>query len=905
MGLNVGDFLAAAVSPEEIDTFKILGYEPHARQKIFHEYSRGGIDRILFGGAASGGKLIPIRENIPTPDGWVPMKDIHVGDKIFGSDGLSHTVTFESEVQNEPGYEFTFDDGSTATSHDGHLWLTYDNKELAALTRLDPEWRARRRARRKNNGPSGRKSKKFSESLSKRNAEREYQYKDAPTGTVRTTAEIVETLKTAGGRTNHAIPVSAPIVLPEKNLPIDPYVLGVWLGDGSKRGPVVTSMDDFIIDQIEAAGYRFTSMQSRIGNRASNYYFGDGLVGQLRSIGVLNNKHIPEEYLWSSIDQRLALVQGLMDTDGNILSGGTAEFVNTNEQIVCGLAQILRSLGHKVNVREGTARFEGRDYGPTWRIKFRPQLTIFRLPRKVERLQIDKIDRRNRFRYIVSAVRTESEDMKCIEVDSPDHLYLCTENFIPTHNTAAMIQDAIWFAVNYPKIRIGMHRKSYPELDESFIRELANWNYARKLDAKWNKTAKSLTLPNGSGIFFKFAETVADAAKILGGEYNIWYFDEASQTDPRVIQRLEERLRSRTPIIPVFGSRAGTNPGGIGAKYYKDNYIKSTDYGRNIHEVLVGEGDYEVIHKYAFVWSRIDDNPYVDAGYKATLMAIPDPARRAAMLNGDWDVSEGQMFQQWSRFRHVIPKEDTFTPPVEWQRYAGIDYGTADDWATIWVALDKDGRMWAYREYCLSGIYAQQQAQMIVEAERFAKEDSVVHVGDPSMWGHVGTPLSVADIYGQEGVGMIKANNERVIGWALCHQRLNDGPICDYHRYKKQIGEWHEDKCPMLHVFEASCPKFIETIPTLPRDENKFEDAKTRNVEDHMPDAWRYVNMYAGNFARPVLDDDYTPPTAQQMLERQLARPAPDYSQPMRMGMNSEDFLFPADLNNPSSRGGW
>ena len=902
MALNVGEFLASAVNPGEVDTFRILGYEPTARQKIFHEQSRNGIDRILFGGAASGGKEILTREYIPTPEGWVPMKDIHVGDQVFGRDGNAYTVLYESPVHHHDAYMLTFDDGSTATVNDEHLWLTYDNKELGQLTRLDPEWRARRQARRKDKGISGNKSQKFSESLSKRNAEREYSYKDVPTGTVRTTAEIMATLKTESGRGNHAVPVCAPVQLAPKNLSIDPYTLGAWLGDGISSAGTVCGIDDGVFDNISLSFPEIVRRGEKSGCQIVRF---EGLYGALKSSGLLGNKHIPEEYLWSSVEQRLALVQGLMDTDGNILTNGSAEFVNTNEQIVRGLAQILRSLGHKVNVREFRTKLNGKDCGPAWRIKFRPKFPVFRLARKAERLQIEKNTRRGDFRYIVSAEYVGKEDMKCIEVNSPDHLYLCTENFIPTHNTAAMIQDAIWFAMNYPKIRIGMHRKSYPELDESLIRELANWDYARKLGARWNKTAKALTFPNGSVILFKFAETIADASKIQGGEYNLWYFDESALTDPRVIQRLEERLRSRTPTIPVFGSRAGSNPGGIGAQYYKDTYIKPTDYGRVIHEETVGEGDYVVTHQYSFIWSRIDDNPYVDIGYKATLMAIPDPARRAAMLEGDWDVSESQFFTQWSRTRHVIPKEDTFNIPMEWQRYAGVDYGIHDAWAVLWIALDNNNRMWGYREYCISGVMAPQQAQLILAAEVEAKEGSVVHVADPSMWGQRGTPYSIADIYGLEGVGLLKANNDRVVGWSLCHQRLNEGPICEYHQHKKDLGLWHENTCPMFHVFESACPNFIETIPALPRDDVRPDDAKTRNVEDHMADAWRYVNMYAGNYASPVLYDDYSPPTAKQIFDRMQSRPAVDYSQPTKIGMSAEGFFFPADLNDPSSRGGW
>ena len=260
---------------------------------------------------------------------------------------------------------------------------------------------------------------------------------------------------------------------------------------------------------------------------------------------------------------------------------------------------------------------------------------------------------------------------------------------------------------------------------------------------------------------------------------------------------------------------------------------------------------------------------------------------------------------QWNRARHVIPVEDTFPIPMDWQRYAGIDYGIHDAWAVIWIALDNDARMWGYREFCIPDVMAPQQAQLILAAETEAKESSVIHVADPSMWGRRGTPYTIADIYGLEGVGLLQANNDRLTGWALCHQRLNEGPICEYHQHKKDLGLWFEDTCPMFHIFEATCPKLIETVPTLPRDDIRPDDAKTRNVEDHMADAWRYVNMYAGNYARPVLYGDYTPPTAKQIFDRMQARPAVDYSQPMKIGTSAEGFFFPADLNDPSSRGGW
>ena len=476
--------------------------------------------------------------------------------------------------------------------------------------------------------------------------------------------------------------------------------------------------------------------------------------------------------------------------------------------------------------------------------------------------------------------------------------------------SCAALMDAIRFAANFPKIRIGMHRKSYPELEKSFIRELGKWDFGKKLaplwhgvPPRWNKTAKILSFPNGSVIEFMYAETVADVTKIQGGEYQIFYFDEAALNDPRVVQQLEERLRTGSRLIPVVGARYASNPGGQAHQYFKDYFIKPTDYGRHTFEHLPEGATAPLTHM--FIPAKLTDNPYVNAEYIHALNAIPDPQRRAAMRDGDWDATAGQFFTQWNRARHVIPAEATFNIPLDWQRYAGVDYGVHDAWAVIWVALDNDARMWGYREYCLTDVQAPQQAQLILAAELAAKEPNVIHVADPSMWGQRGTPYSIADIYGLEGVGLLKANNDRVVGWSLCHQRLNEGPICEYHKYQKDLGLWLDDTCPMFHVFESACPKFIETVPTLPRDDIRPDDAKTRNVEDHMADAWRYVNMYAGHYARPVLYEDYTPPTAQEIFERMNSRPAVDYSQPMKFGMSTEDFHFPADLNIPSSRGGW
>ena len=410
--------------------------------------------------------------------------------------------------------------------------------------------------------------------------------------------------------------------------------------------------------------------------------------------------------------------------------------------------------------------------------------------------------------------------------------------------TAAFLMDALYNAANYPGIKIGCFRRSYPELEESFLAQLAKWGYAKDLGAKWNSTNKVLKFSNGSVINFTYAENLVDASRILGGEYQAFYIDEASLMLPAVIQHIEERLRSGNRLVPVIGLRLASNPAGVGHKYLKDRFINPTQRGKKIYKEMVG--DTTLSRSIAYIPAKATDNPHVNEGYDAVLNSIPDPQRRAAMRDGDWDAMVGQFFEQWQHSKHVIR---SFSVPSSWPRYAGIDWGYREPFACVWVAVDEDGRLYVYREITATQVDAGDQAKLILEAERSANEFSVARVADPSMWGKRGTAMSIADMYGLESCGITPATNDRIIGWSRVHQYLNDAPACQYHR------EQGLKLCPMLHVFEDYCPNFIEQIPALPRDPGKLDDAVTRNVDDHIADALRYVCMAIGAYATPIIYD--------------------------------------------------
>ena len=448
--------------------------------------------------------------------------------------------------------------------------------------------------------------------------------------------------------------------------------------------------------------------------------------------------------------------------------------------------------------------------------------------------------------------------------------------------SCAFVMDAIWNAANFPGMKIGCFRRTYNELEESFLAELAKRGYGRAVGAKWNATQKVLRFPNGSIINFSYAENLVDASRILGGEYQAFYIDEASLMLPAVIQQIEERLRSGNKLVPVVGLRLATNPGGVGHKYLKDRFVNPTKRGKiRYTETIEGTSLSRTV---AFIPAKATDNPHINEGYDAVLNSIPDPQRRAAMRDGDWDAMVGQFFEQWQYSKHVVR---SFPIPKEWARYAGIDYGFRDPFAVVWIAVDNDSRVWVYRELCVTGVNADDQAKMILEAEHANGEYEVMRVADPSMWGSRGTPMSIADIYGLEGCGILKADNDRINGWSRVHQYLNDAPACDMHRAAGL------ERCPMIHVFEDMCPQFIEQIPALPRSQAKPDDCETRNVDDHIADALRYVCMYAGNYARPVIYDDNPMPKVN--LPATMAVAKEDDAQPLQQP--NFGGLFVGDLN--------
>jgi replicative DNA helicase len=423
-------------------------------------------DLIILAARTSVGKALALDTPIPTLDGWKTMGELRVGDRVFDEAGRPCSVTYATPVQLEREcYEVVFSDGERIVADKEHRW--------SVLTRS-----ARRSA--------------------------------YPTPRVLTTGELLQSWRTPSGHLNFSIPVAAPLQYSSVvDLPIEAYALGVWLGDGTSKAPVVTLGDREIVDHLVAVGCDVRSRRARAtpqfaigpwigrGQRvpghsklsydvagqirsrlasgqtgralASEFRVspalislirskrvwkrdraGTGLYESLRELKVLDQKHIPERYLRGTVKQRLDLLQGLMDTDGSITPFGYAEFCSMSQVLADGVFELAAGLGLTPRLRVDRARLNGRDLCPRYRVCFTPtDLPVFRLSRKLERQREIRPRAKVRQRFVTSIKPVDSVPVRCIQVDSPNHLYLAGRACVPTHNTSFALNLAVNAAVKH------------------------------------------------------------------------------------------------------------------------------------------------------------------------------------------------------------------------------------------------------------------------------------------------------------------------------------------------------------------------------------------------------------------------------------------------------------------------
>ena len=335
------------------------------------------------------------------------MGGLQVGDIVFGSDGSPVVVLGVSPVMHDhPCYTVRFDDGVEIVADAEHLWQVTDQSDGKVC--------------------------------------------------IRTTEQIAASVLWGSNRRRWSIPLQGAIRLPARDLPMPPYVLGVWLGDGhsSSNSLHLNTEDADIAARVHCSGFPCTfTPDGSVGGFAARVHGGFGAL--LSRMSLRGNKHIPLEYLRASEGQRLELLKGLMDTDGSVDNRGNVTFSTSSPTLRDQFAELTSSLGVKTTRRERIPHFyhrgERRQGAPSWEFKLHvfSDTPVFHTRRKLSKMP--EPDGRKptmaRSRRIISVDPAPSVPVRCIRVSAEDHLFLAGRAMVPTHNTDSLILNSILYTV--------------------------------------------------------------------------------------------------------------------------------------------------------------------------------------------------------------------------------------------------------------------------------------------------------------------------------------------------------------------------------------------------------------------------------------------------------------------------
>jgi hypothetical protein len=395
--------------------------------------------------------------------------------------------------------------------------------------------------------------------------------------------------------------------------------------------------------------------------------------------------------------------------------------------------------------------------------------------------------------------------------------------------TAAIVAECVTLALEYPGIPINLFRRTIPELNKTIKAEILKQchAYIKAGHMKWHTQAgedsegRSYVFSNGSTITLNYCDTEADIYRYQGSEMPIIGVDELTQFPQSWIDYLITRNRTSNPDWPVMFI-AGTNPGGVGHGWVKKKFIDHKPWGE-VFSVQLPDGSSKTR---VFIPAKLDDHPNekFKTDYNKQLQSINDPNLRKALRDGSWSTFAGQVFTEFNYNVHVIPP---FSIPKHWQKWRAMDHGNNN--SVGWFTRDPmSERIYMYREY------RETEYKKISEKARNIKQlefgdDISYGLADPSIWaagqGSHAEGKSIAQLYEDEGVRWLPANNDRKAGLDTVHEFLGIA----------------KDGLPKLQFF-SNCSSTTTTLPDLPYDKNKVDDVDT-NANDHDYDMLRYGLM--------------------------------------------------------------
>lgn len=357
-------------------------------------------------------KLCSDNTPVLTPKGWTTHGDLNIGDEVFSPKGIPIKIVNKTK-KDVADMEVEFRDGTIIKCNGEHLWTVYDRIGGRKWRTVDTDYLFERESKRKD--------KKI--------------------------------------RSNFNVPRIDCMEFESKDLPIHPYFLGAWLGDGSNTKPCLYHKHDIKhIEYLNEIGYTVTNKFVHPDTKVITSYFGEqNIIQNIRKLNLYNNKHIPEIYKFSSVEQRLQLLAGFIDTDGYVDPSGRIKLCNCNKTLINDLKEVCTTLGFYPYI--GSYDSSGKEFPNSYKtnsiyyqVGFYPSIEI---PTKLNRKKAKAVNSQKRRIGIKSITKSKiPEQGNCITVDSEDGLYLVGKKLIPTHNSLAVsVFFTPWEWITNPSLR--------------------------------------------------------------------------------------------------------------------------------------------------------------------------------------------------------------------------------------------------------------------------------------------------------------------------------------------------------------------------------------------------------------------------------------------------------------------
>lgn len=366
-------------------------------------------------------------------------------------------------------------------------------------------------------------------------------------------------------------------------------------------------------------------------------------------------------------------------------------------------------------------------------------------------------------------------------------------------------------------IRMLLLRRTYPELKENHIIPLQTLlqTFTKGGIAKYKESDKVFEFTNGSRLKLGYLDNDNDVLQYQGQEYDIIFMDEATHFTEFMFNTLKACLRGANNFPKRFYLTC--NPGGVGHEWVKRLFIDK-QYRKD-----------ERPEDYEFIKASVYDNKALletDTEYVRMLETLPEGLKRA-WLYGDWNVFEGQYFNEWDYDIHTC---EPFEIPKHWRRYTSMDYGL-DMLSHHDYAIDEQNNIYCTREIYEKGLMVSQAVDKIKELESGDEHgESVTRLAPPDLWNTQSTSgKSTAILFGESGLSLIKSNNDRIAGWLAVKELL------------KITTDEQGKPTARLKIFR-NCHNLIRTLPLLQYDEKKPNDcAREPHEVTHAPDDLRYL----------------------------------------------------------------